>query len=150
MSDEAAKIRPEAPQLMAIRTRAAWPSRVDYMKVATAKAARLMASFAEGLASGLSGLPQALMYGQEKRRKEAEEDRKDIYRKDIAGLSSADGPFDSEAAARIALKHGDIDSALEYRRMAAEAKARTAAGERQKGLDEISCRGSFPAACHRG
>ena len=64
-----------------------------------------MASFAEGLASGLSGLPQALLYRQE-------QDRKDAYKKDIAGLSSADSPFDYEAAARVALKHGDTDSAL--------------------------------------
>ena len=46
----------------------------------------LMASFVEGLASGLSGLPQALMYRQD-------QNRKDAYRKDIAGLSSAEQSF---------------------------------------------------------
>ena len=64
-----------------------------------------MASFAEGLASSLSGLPQVLMYGQEKR-------RKDAYRKEISGLSNVGTPFNPEGAARIALKHGDLDSAL--------------------------------------
>ena len=48
-------------------------------------------SFAEGLASSLSGLPQALMYGQDKRRKDAK-------KKEIAGLSSADSPSDPEAS----------------------------------------------------
>ena len=90
-----------------------------------------MASFAEGLASGLSGLPQALLYRQE-------QDRKDAYKKDIAGLSSTEGPFDYEAAARVALKHGDTDSSLSYRRMAADAGTRAAAGKRQAGLDEIA------------
>ena len=89
-----------------------------------------MASFVEGLARGLSGLPQALMYRQGK-------SSKDAYKKDIAGLSSAEGPFDSEAAARVALKHGDLDSALNYRRMAADASERSAAGVRQKEQDDI-------------
>ena len=89
-----------------------------------------MASFVEGLASGLSGLPQALLYRQEK-------DREDAYKKDIAGLSSADSPFDPEAAARVALKHGDLPGASGYRRMAAEATARSAAGVRQKEQDNI-------------
>ena len=90
-----------------------------------------MASFSQGLAQGLSGLPQALIYRQDK-------NRKDAYRKAIAGLSSAEGPFDSEAAARVALEHGDMDSALGYRNAAADARARDAAAERQKGLDEIA------------
>ena len=89
-----------------------------------------MASFAEGLASGLSGLPQALVYGQEKR-------SKDAYKKDIAGLSSTEGPFDYDAAARVALKHGDTDSALSYRRMAADAGTAAAAGKRQQEQDAI-------------
>ena len=90
-----------------------------------------MASFAQGLAQGLSGLPQALMYGQDKR-------RKDAYRKEISGLSDVSTVFNPEEAARVALKHGDLDSALSYRRMAAEAKTRSAAGERQQGLDDIA------------
>ena len=97
-----------------------------------------MASFAEGLASSLSGLPQVLMYGQDKRRKQGEEDRKDAYRKEISGLSDVSTVFNPEEAARVALKHGDLDSALSYRRMAAEATTRSAAGERQQGLDDIA------------
>ena len=92
-------------------------------------------SFVEGLARGLSGLPQALMYGQEKR-------RKDAYRKEISGLSSAEGsadsPFDNEAAARVAWKYGDHRSALGYRNAATDARARDAAGKRQQGLDKIA------------
>ena len=90
-----------------------------------------MASFSQGLAQGLSGLPQALMYRQERK-------RKDAYRKDISGLSSVGNDFDYGAAARVALKHGDITSAFEYRRMGAEANARSAAGDRQSGLDDIA------------
>ena len=89
-----------------------------------------MASFAEGLASSLRGLPQALMYRQSR-------DREDAYRKEMSGLSSAegsvDGPFDSESAARVAMKHGDFRSASQYRRMAAADKARSAAGEAADG-----------------
>ena len=48
-------------------------------------------SFAEGLASGLSSLPEALLYQKEKKRKDAK-------KKEIAGLSSADSPSDPEAS----------------------------------------------------
>ena len=82
-----------------------------------------MDSSSEGLSSSTLRIsPRLLQYRQEK-------NRKDAYRKEISGLSSAEGsadsPFDNEAAARVALKHGDLDSALSYRRMAAEAKARS-------------------------
>ena len=87
-------------------------------------------SFVEGLASSLQNLPQAIRYRQDRQREEA-------YDKDITGLSSADGPFDPVAAARIAQKYGDHRGAREYRRAGADASARAADAERQQKLDAI-------------
>ena len=76
-----------------------------------------MASFAGGLARGLQGLPDAIRYGREHR-------RRDSYETAMKEGLSAAGPGrpDPSTVARIALEHGDHRTAAVYQGMAARNK----------------------------
>ena len=73
----------------------------------------MASGFAAGLAQGLSGLPDAIRYGRERR-------RRDKYETAMQEGLSAAGPgrVDYGGAARIAAEHGDHRTAATYQGMA--------------------------------
>ena len=73
--------------------------------------------FAAGLASGLRGLPSALQYGLERRKRRR-------YDADMAGVLEGEGEIDYREAARVAGRNRDSDAMLAFSQLADARAAR--------------------------